>query len=139
MNKTKHKIAVYLHPETMEQLEQVYREDGCRSRTEFIEKAVRFYLAYLSASDSQSLLPNSFLSNMKSIVAESDNRLSRLLFKLAVEMAMMVNLLASISDVDDLMLDRLRGECVKEIKVHQANPKDETGRLCGVHCQTGRC
>ncbi len=116
MNKTKHKIAVYLHPETMEQLEQVYREDGCRSRTEFIEKAVRFYLAYLSASDSQSLLPNSFLSNMKSIVAESDNRLSRLLFKLAVEMAMMVNLLASISDVDDLMLDRLRGECVKEIK-----------------------
>lgn len=116
MNKTKHKIAVYLHPETMEQLEQVYREDGCRSRTEFIEKAVRFYLAYLSASDSQSLLPNSFLSNMKSIVAESDNRVSRLLFKLAVEMAMMVNLLASISDVDDLMLDRLRGECVKEIK-----------------------
>ena len=116
MNKTKHKIAVYLHPETMEQLEQVYREDGCRSRTEFIEKAVRFYLAYLSASNSQSLLPNSFLSNMKSIVAESDNRLSRLLFKLAVEMAMMVNLLASISDVDDLMLDRLRGECVKEIK-----------------------
>ncbi len=116
MNKTKHKIAVYLHPETMKQLEQVYREDGCRSRTEFIEKAVRFYLAYLSASDSQSLLPNSFLSNMKSIVAESDNRVSRLLFKLAVEMAMMVNLLASISDVDDLMLDRLRGECVKEIK-----------------------
>ena len=77
---------------------------------------MRFYLAYLSASDSQSLLPNSFLSNMKSIVAESDNRVSRLLFKLAVEMAMMVNLLASISDVDDLMLDRLRGECVKEIK-----------------------
>ena len=116
MNKTKHKIAVYLHPETIEKLEHVYREDGCRSRTEFIEKAVRFYLAYLSASDTQSLLPNAFLSNMKSIVAESDNRVSRLLFKLAVEMAMMVNLLASISDVDDLMLDRLRGECVKEIK-----------------------
>jgi metal-responsive CopG/Arc/MetJ family transcriptional regulator len=116
MNKTKHKIAVYLHPETMEQLEQVYREDGCRSRTEFIEKAVRFYLAYLSASDSQSLLPNTFLSNMKSIVAESDNRVSRLLFKLAVEMAMMVNLLASISDVDDITLARLRGECIKEVK-----------------------
>ena len=53
---------------------------------------------------------------MKSIVAESDNRQSRLLFKLSVEMAMMMNLLASMQDVDDVTLNRLRGECVKEVK-----------------------
>lgn len=116
MNKNKQKMSIYLHLDVVKQVEEVYPKEDCRSRTEFIEKAVRFYLAYLSASNEQSLLPNSFLSNMKSIVAESDNRTSRLLFKLSVEMAMMMNILASIQDIDDITLNRLRGECVKEVK-----------------------
>jgi hypothetical protein len=53
---------------------------------------------------------------MKSIVSESDNRISRLLFKLAVEMAVMSNILATMDDVDDVTLSRLRGECVKAVK-----------------------
>ena len=116
MFENKRKFALWLHPETLEQVDEVYQKDDCRSRSEFIEKAVRFYLGYLSAGNDSSLLPNAFLSNMKSIVAESDNRQSRLLFKLSVEMAMMMNLLASMQDVDDVTLNRLRGECVKEVK-----------------------
>ena len=53
---------------------------------------------------------------MKSIVAESDNRQSRLLFKLAVEIAILQNLIAAINDIDPISLERLRGECVKEVK-----------------------
>ena len=116
MIKNKQKMSIYLHPDVVKQVEDIYLKEDCRSRTEFIEKAVRFYLGYLSAANDSSLLPNVFLSNMKSIVAESDNRQSRLLFKLAVEMAMMMNLLASMQDVDDVTLNRLRGECVKEVK-----------------------
>ena len=116
MFENKRKFALWLHPETLEQVDKAYQKDDCRSRSEFIEKAVRFYLGYLSAEDDSSLLPNTFLSNMKSIVAESDNRQSRLLFKLSVEMAIMMNLLASMQEVDDLTLNRLRGECVKEAK-----------------------
>lgn len=116
MIKNKQKMSIYLHPDVVKQVEEIYSKEDCRSRTEFIEKAVRFYLGYLSAANDSSLLPNVFLSNMKSIVAESDNRQSRLLFKLAVEMAMMMNLLASMQDVDDVTLNRLRGECVKEVK-----------------------
>ena len=116
MIKNKQKMSIYLHPDVVKQVEDIYLKEDCRSRTEFIEKAVRFYLGYLSAANDSSLLPNVFLSNMKSIVAESDNRQSRLLFKLSVEMAMMMNLLASMQDVDDVTLNRLRGECVKEVK-----------------------
>ena len=53
---------------------------------------------------------------MKSIAAESENRQSRILFKLAVEMAMMMNLLAAFHDVDPDSLEKLRGECIKEVK-----------------------
>ena len=39
-----------------------------------------------------------------------------MLFKLAVEIAIMQNLMASIHDIDPASLERLRGECVKEVK-----------------------
>ena len=59
---------------------------------------------------------NAFLSNMKGIVAENTTRQNRILFKLAVEMAMMMNILASMQDIDPITLQRLRGECVHEVK-----------------------
>ena len=116
MFEDKRKFALWLHPETLEQVDAAYKKDDCRSKSEFIEKALRFYLSYLAAEDDSSLLPNAFLSSMKSIVSESDNRISRLLFKLAVEMAVMSNILAAMDDVDDVTLSRLRGECVKAVK-----------------------
>lgn len=114
--KDKYKFALWLYPETLARVKELYKQDGCRSKSEFIEKAVRFYIGHLTAEDDTSYLPNALLSNMKNIVAESDNRQNRMLFKLAVEMAMMMNLMAAEQDIDKVSLERLRGECVKEVK-----------------------
>jgi len=114
--KDKIKFPLWLYPETRDCVRELYRTDGCRSQSEFIEKAIRFYVGYLTAESEASFLPNAFLSTMKSIVAESDNRQNRMLFKLAVEMAMMMNLIAAENDIDSISLERLRGECVKEVK-----------------------
>lgn len=114
--KDKIKFPLWLYPDTRDRVKELYRSDGCRSQSEFIEKAIRFYIGHITAEDDTSYLPNAFLSSMKSIVAESDNRQSRMLFKLAVEMAMMMNLIAVSQDIDPVSLSRLRGECVKEVK-----------------------
>lgn len=102
--------------ETLDKIGQLYTEDDCRSKSEFIEKAVQFYIDHLTAEDQRSMLPNAMLSSMKSIVAESDNRICRLLFKMAVELAVTMNVVAANSDIDDVSLERLKGECVKEVK-----------------------
>lgn len=114
--KDKYKFALWLHPDTLNDVKELYKRHGCRSKSEFIEKAIRFYIGYLTAEDDTSYLPNMFLSTMKNIVAESDTKQSRLLFKMSVEMAMMMNVLASIQEIDPMTLERLRGECVKEVK-----------------------
>ncbi|MBR5947944.1 MAG: hypothetical protein IKZ82_04735 [Clostridia bacterium] len=114
--KDKEKFALWLYPETLEKVKQLYKEDDCISKSEFIEKAIRFYVGFLTAEDKSNFLPNMFLSNMRGIVAESDTRISRLLFKMSVEMAMMMNLLAFEYQVDPDVLERLRGECVKEVR-----------------------
>ena len=109
--KNKRKFALWLYPETFDKIGQLYTADDCRSKSEFIEKAVQFYIDHLTAEDQRSML-----SSMKSIVAESDNRISRLLFKMAVELAVTMNVVAANSDIDDITLERLKGECVKEVK-----------------------
>lgn len=114
--KEKEKFTMWLYPETLSKIKELYREDNCRSKSEFIEKAVRFYIGYLTAEDKSNFLPNMFMSNMKSIIAESENKESRLLFKLAVEMAMMMNIIASMEEIDEITLQRLRASCVKEVK-----------------------
>ena len=116
VSKDKIKFAAYLHPETLDKIKELYRGDDCSSKSEFIEKAVRFYIGYLTAEDKSNYRPNMFLSNMRAIASESDNRVSRMLFKLAVEQAMMMNIMAANYDIEPGTLSRLRGSCVEEVK-----------------------
>ena len=112
----KRRFQLWIRPSVLALAAKHMEEDNCASQSEFIEKAVIFYAGYLSAKENKSYLPNVVTSTLKGIVAESDSKQGRLLFKLAVEMAVVENILAAVCDVDELEVTRLRGQCVKEIK-----------------------
>lgn len=112
----KNKYTIWMYPETWEKVKELYKEAGCPRKSDFIEQAVRFYVGYMIAENKANFLPNMFLSNMRSIVRESDNRNNRMLFKLAVEIAMVENILANLSKYDPLSVERLRGQCIEEVK-----------------------
>ena len=110
------KISVWIEPTLLEEADRMVGEDDSRNRSEFITKAIRAYLGYIYAKDGTSMLPNYFLSSLKAMLAQTDTRFGRMLFKVAVELAMVQNILASIQEIDPVSLERLRGECVKEVK-----------------------
>ena len=56
--KDKRKFALWLYPETLEKIKQLYTEDDCRSKSEFIEKAVHFYVGYICSADKSDYLPH---------------------------------------------------------------------------------
>lgn len=112
----KRRFQLWVKPSTLELVDKVMDEDNSQSRSEFIEKSIIFYVGYLSSGANKNYLPNVITSTLKSIVTESDNRMSRMLFKIAVELAITMNVVASTNEVDEATLDRLRGECVKEVK-----------------------
>lgn len=112
----KRRFQLWIKPSVLESAKNLYEADNCFSISEFIEKAVIFYAGYLSSEQNSQYLPNIVTSTLKSIVKESDNRMGRLLFKIAVELAMTMNVVASMQDVDEDDLARLRGHCVEEIK-----------------------
>lgn len=113
---TKDRIPLWLYPSTIDSMDALLEKDNCKSRSEFIEKAIRFYSGYISAEDSMKFLPIAITSAMSGIVGTSENRIARVLFKLAVEMSMMMNILASNAEVDEALLRKLRGKCVSDVK-----------------------
>ena len=112
----KRKFALWISRDTIELAKQHYKDDNCSSASEFIEKAILFYLGYLSSQENQDYLAQVIPSTVKSIMDESANRMGRLLFKMAVELAVIENILAAVCEVDRQELKRLRGQCVEEIK-----------------------
>ena len=112
----KRRFQLWVMPSTLELADQYYRSDNCASRSEFIEKAIQFYAGYVSSQRNQDYLARVIPATVKGIVDESSNRMGRLFFKMAVELAVIENILAAVCEVDQQELKRLRGQCVEEIK-----------------------
>ena len=116
MPREKVKFAMRIRPETQELVRQWYRQDNCRSQNEFIEKAVHFYAEHLAAQSSTRFMPSALVDALSAAVQCSENRIARLLFKLTVEISMMMHVLAAGLEIDASQLDDLRWRCVQEVK-----------------------
>ena len=113
---SKEKMAVYFQPETMRKIEQEYKDDNCASKTEFIEKAVTFYIGYLRQQQEVNYLSPLITETVKAQIKGTEQRLARLLFKVAVELGKLSHMTAAINDVEDETLDKLHAMCVNEVR-----------------------
>ena len=50
-SKAKKRTAVWLYPETIEKMDGLLERDNCKSRSEFIDKALNFYMGYLVSEE----------------------------------------------------------------------------------------
>ena len=115
-NSSKDRTAIWLYPDTMSRMDGWVGKDNCKSRSEFVEKALSFYMGYLSSEDTSSYLSKALLTGVQGTLQGTENRVAGNLFRLSVETSMMMHLLAATLDVTDEELYRLRGRCVAEVK-----------------------
>lgn len=112
----KTRTAVWLYPDTIERMDALLVKDNVKSRSEFIEKALQFYMSYLNNEESTEYLSKVIVSVIQGLLRETENRHSGNLFRLSVEMSMMMNILAAGLEISDEDLRKLRGRCVNEVK-----------------------
>lgn len=112
----KRKFALWIRESTLAEVRKWYPLDNCSSQSEFIEKAIHFYVGFISSKNGSDYLPKIIISTLKGIVNESDNRISRILFKLAVEQAITMNVVAATCNISRDQIDKLRGTCVAQVK-----------------------
>lgn len=110
------RFALYVNQSALDLVDENFEKDNCLSKSEFIENAIRFYVSYLSSNTNIPYLSTVVMSTMEALIKENTNRLSKLLFKLAVELAITMNVVAANQGVDKEVLNSLRGECIKEVK-----------------------
>jgi len=105
-----------IEQEVVDKLEKHYKDDGSRSKSEFVERAINFYCGYVTAENYREFFPKVVLSTIQGTLDSFENRMATLLFKMAVELSVLNRVTAATVDVEELNLTRLRGRCVEDVK-----------------------
>ena len=112
-NKTR--IPAWLRPSTIRHMDGWLEEDNCKTRSEFIEKALRFYMGCLATEDTSEYLSRALVDTLRGTLADNENRLRTLLFKLCVEVNMMSHTVAAHFRADPVNRRELRAYAVDEV------------------------
>ena len=78
-------ISVRLRQDQIEECERLYNKLGLESRNDFIRDAIDFYCEYLRCPESVKFLTPALESVISGKIRDTENRLSHLQFKTAVE------------------------------------------------------
>ena len=115
MSENKDRLNFRMKPETAEKLEHWYKADHCRSRNEFVEKAVNFYADTLAAENSATL-PLAIQAAIDGRLKLLEDRMAAILYKQAVEIDMALSILLQSVNVDESVLRQERAKSIATIK-----------------------
>ena len=115
-DENKKRTAVCLAPGVIRRMDSWLEEDNCSTRSEFIEKALRFYMGYLATEDTSEYLSQALVDTLQGIVADNSNRLRTMIFKWCVELNMMGHTIAAHFRADPINRRELRAYAVDEVK-----------------------
>ena len=116
MEQEKERFALWINQSSMEIAQELYRQDNCKSRSEFIEKAILFYAGYLHAKNASNYLPRVLSDILNNAFSSFGDRMGKLMFKQAVEENITHHIIAADSDLDEETYKRLRRRSVDEVK-----------------------
>lgn len=108
MKETKSKYAIYLYPSQMEEIKNLVEQGNAKSQSEFVSDAIRFYVGYLQQGQNVDYLAPIIVQSIKAEIGSVEKNICQILFKLAVESAMLSNLEAIQVQVSDAQMQQLR-------------------------------
>lgn len=108
----------YIEKKLLEMADSLLTTANVRSRNEFVIEALKFYCGYLHSGQAENYLLQSLSSVLTSTVQDTENRLARMDFKIAVELSMLAHMIAyhSESQIDEATFRKLHAKCVEEVK-----------------------
>ena len=111
MRETKSKYSFYLYPSQMEEIKNLLDQANAKSQSEFVSDAIRFYIGYLQQGKNVDYLAPIVAQTIKEEIRNTEKNISQILFKLAVESAMLSELQATQLRVPQDQMEQLRRMC----------------------------
>jgi len=112
----KRKYTLYFDSASMKRVDDLYRQEGFRSKSEFIEEAIDNYCGYLTAENHIDYLPKVVISTIKNTLDAFETRISKILFKSNVELSNLTQVTAATVDTSELNLSRVRANSVRYVQ-----------------------
>lgn len=106
----------YVEEDLLEQVDSLLQKADVKSRNEFLNQALKFYIGYLTSQKIENYMLSTISSVMHSTVKDSENRMARAMYKLAVEISKLSHVIAFSHGVDEEALQRLQAKCSDEVK-----------------------
>ena len=106
----------YIEEELLGQVDALLPQADVRSRNEFVNRALRFYIGYLTSEKIENYMLTTISSVMHATVKDSENRMARAMYKLAVETSKLSHVIAYSHGVDEQALGKLQAKCAEEVK-----------------------
>ena len=117
MEETKNatRIGLYIDTDLLARCDASIPLTDARSRSEFICNAIDHYIAVLNVKGSSKVLTPALESVIGGKIASTEDRISRMIFKLAVEVSVQNHLTAGRYQFEDGYLEELRDYCTQEV------------------------
>ena len=106
----------YIEEDLLEQVDGLLEQADVKSRNEFLNQALKFYIGYLISEKIENYMLSTISSVMHSTVKDSENRMAREMYKLAVEISKLSHVIAYSHGVDEEALGKLQAKCTDEVK-----------------------
>ena len=97
------------------------KKHGFKTRNDFIRAGIEFYLQWLERGDSETFLTPALEQVITAKLRDSENRISRMMFKLAVEQNFLAHLLASTTELEDYQVKKLYQDAIDEVRATNGN------------------
>ena len=111
LKETKKKTAIYLYPSQVEEIKSLMDQANAKSQSEFVSDAIRFYVGYLQQGKNVDYLAPIISQTIQEEIRSTEKNISQILFKLAVESAMLSELQATQIRVTGEQMEQLRRMC----------------------------
>ena len=99
----------YIEEDLLEQIDGLLEQADVKSRNEFLNQALKFYIGYLTSEKIENYMLSTISSVMHSTVKDSENRMARAMYKLS-------HVIAYSHGVDEEALKKLQAKCTDEVK-----------------------
>ena len=115
-DKGKVRKGFYIEEDLLEQMDGLLEQADVKSRNEFMNHALKFYIGYLTSEKIENYMLSTISSVMHSTVKDSENRMARAMYRLAVEISKLSHVIAYSHGVNEEELKKLQVKCIDEVK-----------------------
>ena len=115
-SENKQRISLYLDKDTVKKVDIMMKEHGYRSRNEFYTAALESFIADELLQENVSALSDKLARAVVELSENNAKAISKGLFRYAVQLEMVMRMIATLSDISDREVEDMRRETINNVR-----------------------